>query len=135
MLGCSKSRKIKVGNEAPAPLKGRAFRIEISKVSGSALVAEICTDPHNRLLRRQHCSSLCSQSEGHEHVANMYSALGHDFVGFLAVFGRVFKIQKNQVGGDCAKKALSAALRGLKAQQVQSPGQRPGYHVPIPYAL
>ncbi len=32
-------------------------------------------------------------------------------------------------------KALSAALRGLKAQQVQSPGQRPGYHVPIPYAL
>ena len=26
-------------------------------------------------------------------------------------------------------------LRGLKAQQVSSPGQRPGYHVPIPYAL
>ena len=42
---------------------------------------------------------------------------------------------KYQVGGDCAEKALSAALRGLKAQQVQSPGQRPGYHVPIPYAL
>ena len=38
--------------------------------------------PHNRLLRRQHCSSLCSQSEGHEHVANMTNALGHDFVGF-----------------------------------------------------
>ena len=37
---------------------------------------------HNRLLRRQHCSSLCSQSEGHEHVANMTNALGHDFVGF-----------------------------------------------------
>ena len=36
---------------------------------------------------------------------------------------------------DCAEKALSAALRGLKAQQVPSPGQRPGYHVPIPYAL
>ena len=33
------------------------------------------------------------------------------------------------------EKALSAALCGLKAQQVQSPGQRPGYHVPIPYAL
>ena len=32
-------------------------------------------------------TSLCSQSEGHEHVANMASALGHDFVGFLAVFG------------------------------------------------
>ena len=66
------------------PLKGRVFKIEISKVSGSALAAEICTGPHNRLLRRQHCSSLCSQSEGHEHVANMTSALGHDFVGFSA---------------------------------------------------
>ena len=41
----------------------RVFKIEILKISGSALVAEICTDPHNRLLRRQHCSSLCSQSE------------------------------------------------------------------------
>ena len=48
--------------------------------------------------------------------------------------GRAFKIQ-NKVDGDCAEKALSAALRGLKAQQVQSPGQRPGCHVPIPYAL
>ena len=80
--GCSKSRKIKVGREATATLKGRAFKIEISKVSGSALVAEICTDPHNRLLRRQHCSSLCLQSEGHEHVANMTNAMGQDFVGF-----------------------------------------------------
>ena len=60
------------------------FKIEISKVSSSALAAEICTGPHNRLLRRQHCSSLCSQSEGHEHVANMASALEHDFVGFSA---------------------------------------------------
>ena len=59
-----KIQKIKVGREATAPLKGRAFKIEISKVSGSALVAEICTDPHNRLLRCQHCSSLCLQSEG-----------------------------------------------------------------------
>ena len=42
----------------------------------------------NRLLRRQHCSSLCLQSEGHEHVANMASVLGHDFIEFLAVFGR-----------------------------------------------
>ena len=32
----------------------------------------------------KHCSSLCSQSEGHEHVANMVSASGHDLVGFLA---------------------------------------------------
>ena len=54
------------------------------KFSGSALAAEHCAGPHNRLLRRQHCSSLCSQSEGHEHVANMASASGHDFVGFSA---------------------------------------------------
>ena len=59
-------------------------KIEISKICGSAIAAEICTGPHNRLLRRQHCSSLCSQSEGHEHVANMASALGHYFVGFSA---------------------------------------------------
>ena len=58
------------------------------QISGSALAGEICADSHNRLLRRQHCSSLCSQSEGHEHVANMVSALGHYFVGFSAVFGR-----------------------------------------------
>ena len=64
------------------------LKIGILKISGSALAAEICIGPHNRLLRRQHCSSLCSQSEGHEHVANMTSALAHDFVGFLAVFGR-----------------------------------------------
>ena len=83
-VGCSKSRKIKIGREATAPLKGRAFKIEISKVSGSTLVAENFTDPHNRLLRRQHCSSLCSQSEGHEHIANMASALGYNFVGFSA---------------------------------------------------
>ena len=68
--------------------KSRVFKIEISMVSSSTLAAEICTDSHNRLLRRQHGSSLCSQSEGHEHVANMPSALGHDFVEFLAVFGR-----------------------------------------------
>ena len=37
-----------------------------------------------RRMGRQHCSSLCSQSEGHEHVANMVSASEHDFVGFLA---------------------------------------------------
>ena len=63
------------------------FKIEILKLGGSSLAAEICAE-HNRLLRRQHCSSLCSQSEGHEPVANMPSALGHDFVEFLAVFGR-----------------------------------------------
>ena len=82
-VGCLKS-KSKVGREVTALLKGREFKIGISKVSGSVLAAEICTGPHNRLLRRQHCSSLCSQSEGHEHVANMVYALGHNFVGFSA---------------------------------------------------
>ena len=43
---------------------------------------DLCS--HNRLLRRQHCSSLCLQSEGHEHVANMVSVTGHDLVGFSA---------------------------------------------------
>ena len=54
------------------------------KFGDSVLAAEICAGPHNRLLRRQHCSSLCLQSEGHEHVANIASAPGHDFVVFSA---------------------------------------------------
>ena len=62
--------------------------LPLLNIGGSALAAEICAGPHHRLLRSQHCSSLCLQSEGHEHVANMVSALAHDFVKFLAVFGR-----------------------------------------------
>ena len=77
---CSKSSTRVDGYNAPLKVGGSISR-EI-KVSGSALAAEICAGPHNRLFRRQHCSSLCSQSEGHEHVANMTNALGHDFVGF-----------------------------------------------------
>ena len=73
---------------AAAPLKDRVFKIGILNIGSSAPAAEICAGQHNRLLRRQHCSSLCLQSEGHEHVANMTIALAHDFVGFLAVFGR-----------------------------------------------
>ena len=73
---------------AAAPLKDKVFKIGILNIGSSAPAAEICAGQHNRLLRRQHCSSLCSQSEGHEHVANMTNALRHDFVGFLAVFGR-----------------------------------------------
>ena len=68
---------------------GRVLKIQIIqgwKRGASALAAEICAGPHNRLLRRQHCSSLCLQGEGYEHVANIASALGHIFVGFLAVF-------------------------------------------------
>ena len=33
-------------------------------------------------------SSLCLQSEGHEHVANMVSALGHNLVIFQPMLGR-----------------------------------------------
>ena len=62
----------------------RAFKIGRLKVGGSTLAVEISEGQHNRLLRRQHCSSLCSQSEGHEHVANMANALGQDFVGYSA---------------------------------------------------
>ena len=65
--------------------KSRVFKIEISMVSSSTLAAEICTDSHNRLLRRQHCSSLCSQSEGHEHVAKIW---GMAFLDFQLVLGR-----------------------------------------------
>ena len=79
---CSKS-STRVG-DYNAPLKVGCSKSIETKVSGSALAAEICAGPHNRLLRRQHCSSLCSQSEGHEHVANMSNALGHDFDGVLA---------------------------------------------------
>ena len=79
---CSKSSTRVDGYNAALKV-GRSKSREI-KVSGSALTAEICAGPHNRLLRRQHCSSLCSQSEGHEHVANMTNALGHDFDGVLA---------------------------------------------------
>ena len=60
------------------------FKIEILKLGGSSLAAEISAGSHNRLLRRQHCSSLCEQSEGHEHIANMVSAPEHYFVGFSA---------------------------------------------------
>ena len=59
----------------------RVFKIEY-KYWCSALVAEICAGPHNRLLQRQHCRSLCLQSEGHEHIANMASALGQTFLDF-----------------------------------------------------
>ena len=36
----------------------------------------------------KHCSSLCSQSEGHEHVANMVNALGYNLVIFQLMLGR-----------------------------------------------
>ena len=67
---------------ADALLQGVQDRI--LNIGNSALAAEICAGPHHRLLRRQHCSSLCLQSEGHEHVANMAALQGHALVGFSA---------------------------------------------------
>ena len=67
---------------AAAPLKDRVFKIGILNIGSSAPAAEICAGQHNRLLRRQHCSSLCSQSEGHEHVANMTNALRMTLLDF-----------------------------------------------------
>ena len=101
--------------------KGRAFKIELSKVSGSALAAEICTGPHNRLLRRQHCSSLCSQSEGHEHVANMTSALGHDFIGFST---RAWPPQYS-LPSLCEQSELQCFAPGLR--QMSAQGRRQGF--------
>ena len=66
-------------------LESRALKIQRkSNLAVAPSQRKFALRQHNHLLRRQHCSSLCSQSEGHEHVANMTNALGHDFVGFSA---------------------------------------------------
>ena len=66
-------------------LESRALKIQRkSSLAVAPSQRKFALRQHNHLLRRQHCSSLCSQSEGHEHVANMTNALGHDFVGFSA---------------------------------------------------
>ena len=109
------SNAASVGREVS--LKGRAFKIEISKVYGSVLAAEICTGPHNRLLRRQHCSSLCSQSEGHEHVANMTSALGHNLVGFSAHAGPPQYLPPSL----CEQSELQCFAPGLRQMSVRCP--------------
>ncbi len=95
----------------------RGFKIEILKISGSALAAEICAGPHNRLLRRQHCSSLCEQSEGHEHVANIANALAHDFVGFLAVFVR-HNIRPPSLCEQSELQCFASDLRRMFAQRL-----------------
>ena len=66
-------------------LESRALKIQRkSSLAVAPSQRKFALRQHNHLLRRQHCSSLCSQSEGHEHVANMTNALWHDFVGFSA---------------------------------------------------
>ena len=76
--------------------------------------------PHNRLLRRQHCSSLCSQSEGHEHVANMTNALGHDFVGFSAL---AWPPQYSSPSL-CEQSELQCFAPGLRQMSARCPLQR-----------
>ena len=66
-------------------LESRALKIQRkSSLAVAPSQRKFTLRQHNHLLQRQHCSSLCSQSEGHKHVANMTNALGHDFVGFSA---------------------------------------------------
>ena len=71
-------------------LESRALKIQRkSSLAVAPSQRKFALRQHKHLLRRQHCSSLCSQSEGHEHVANMA------LLDFQPVLGRVFKIQKN----------------------------------------
>ena len=64
-------------------LESRALKIQRkSSLAVAPSQRKFALRGHNHLLRRQHCSSLCSQSEGHEHVTNRTNALEHDFVGF-----------------------------------------------------
>ena len=62
------------------------------------------------------CSSLCSQSEGHEHVANMASAQSRDFVGFLAVFGR-HNIRSPSLCEQSELQCFASDLRRMFAQR------------------
>ena len=77
------------GCGARCPCKGLIFR-----VGACPYLLRLIYEPRpckglisRILLRRQHCSSLCSQSEGHEYVANMICAPGHALVG-ISVLGR-----------------------------------------------
>ena len=68
-----------------SPFESRALKIQRkSSLAVAPSQRKFTLRQHNHLLRRQHCNSLCSQSDGHEHVANMTNALGYDFVGFSA---------------------------------------------------
>ena len=69
-----KIETIKVGREAPAPLKGRVFKIKENSLRVFDQVAwrlrhrykERCANMQRRP-EAKHCSSLCSQSEGDEY--------------------------------------------------------------------
>ena len=59
----------------------------------------------------KHCSSLCSQSEGHEHVANMA------LLDFQLVLGRVFKIQKNLCAFFCQTTSGEACVHDKRTKR------------------
>ena len=114
-------------------LRGRGFKIGILAVAPSQRRFAL----HNRLLRRQHCSSLCSQSEGHEHVANMANALAHDVVGFLALFGR-HNIRPphfaSKVSYSAAPHSLPPAIRVIRSSAFKifaAKPLKPGNHLAI----
>ena len=90
--------------------KSRVFKIEISMVSSSTLAAEICTDSHNRLLRRQHGSSLCEQSEGHEHVAKI--VLGRHNIRSPHFASKVSYSASPQTSAKCPRGALMEYFEG-----------------------
>ncbi len=90
--------------------------LPLLNIGSSTLATEICAGQHHRLLRRQHCSSLCLQSEGHEHVANMANAPRHDLVGFLAVFGR-HNIRTPSLCEQSELQCFAAGLRRMFARR------------------
>ena len=57
----------------------------------------------------KHCSSLCSQSEDHEHVANMVNALGYNLVIFQPMLGR----RNIRPGHFASKVSYSASPQGI----------------------
>ena len=61
----------------------------MAKIWGDSIVAhfarKVRTTDMGRSRRRQHCSSLCSQSEGHGHVAKIW---GMTLLIFLRVLAR-----------------------------------------------
>ena len=122
---CSKSRKF------CAVLSQIAWRVRRSNKRRCANV--------RRSSEAKHCSSLCSQSEGDEYcggqtrlkIQRRYAL--KRWLYSLRVRGPHFASKVSYNAGAATDDCVG--LRGLKAQQVSSPGQRPGYHVPIPYAL
>ena len=119
-------------------LESRALKIQRkSSLAVAPSQRKFALRQHNHLLRRQHCSSRCSQSEGHEHVANMANALAHDVVGFLALFGR-HNIRPphfaSKVSYSAAPHSLPPAIRVIRPSAFKifaAKPLKPGNHLAI----